>query len=89
LELTREKKLIDGPENPVGDYNYSYIKDLISQKYGNEVSVSTIISRVKKYGFHKKKKEKAAHDHEVVTNYVRELVQNDRAKLMVEGVMLN
>jgi transposase len=77
LELTREKKLIDSPDNPVGDYNYSYIKDLLAQKYGNDVSVPTIISRAKKYGFYKKKKKKAAHDREVVTNYVGELVQHD------------
>jgi len=77
LELTREKKLIDSPENPVKDYNYSYIKDLLSQQYGNEVSVPTIISRAKKYGFYRKKKKVKAHDREVVTNYVGELVQHD------------
>jgi len=77
LELTKEKKIIDSPDNPVSDFNYSYIKDLLAQKYGSEVSVPTIISRAKKYGFYTKRKKAKAHDREVVSNYVGELIQHD------------
>lgn len=61
LELTREKKIIDSPDNLVKDFNYSYIRDLVI-KNGNNVSVSTVISRAKKYGFYKKKKKAKDHD---------------------------
>jgi len=56
VELTKEKKIIDSPDNPVKDFNYSYIRDLVIEKYGNKVSVPTVISRAKKYGFYKKRK---------------------------------
>jgi len=69
LELTREKTIIDSPDNPVKDFNYSYIRDLVV-KNGNNVSVPTVISRAKKYGFYKKRKKIKAHDREVITNYV-------------------
>ncbi len=77
VELKKEKDLIDSPDNPVKGYNYSYIKDLVLEKYGNKVSIPTIISRAKKYGFYKKRKKTKAHDREVITNYVGELVQHD------------
>jgi len=77
IELTKEKNLIDSPDNPLRDYNYSYIKDLVLDKYGSKVSVPTIIARAKKYGFYKKRKKRKAHDREVITNYVGELIQHD------------
>ena len=77
VELTKEKNLIDSPDNPLRDYNYSYIKDLVLDKYGNKVSVPTIIARAKKYGFYKKRKKRKAHDREVITNYMGELIQYD------------
>ena len=46
-------------------------------KTGNKVSVPTIISRARKYGFYRKRKKTKAHDQEVITNYVGELVQHD------------
>jgi hypothetical protein len=80
LELYIEKKLIDDKENPIKNYNYSYIKDRIASGYGHKVSLPTIIDRAKKYGFYDKKKTKKAHDREVLTNYAGELLQHDSSK---------
>ena len=70
VELKKEKDLIDSPDNPLKGYNYSYIKDLVLEKYGNKVSVPTIISRAKKYSFYVKRKKVKVHDREVITNYI-------------------
>jgi len=77
-ELKKEKELIEDKEIPLTFYNYSYIKDLISQKYKQEVSLPTIITRAKKEGLYiPKKKEKKSHDREILTNYIGELIQHD------------
>jgi len=77
VELKKEKDLIDGPDNPIKGYNYSYVRDLVLEKYGSKVSVPTIISRAKKYGFYKERRKAKAHDREVITNYAGELIQHD------------
>jgi len=79
-ELYMEKKLIEDSTNPIKHYNYSYIKDRLVLDYGHKVSLPTIIDRAKKYGFYDKKKKKKAHDREVTTNYVGELLQHDSSK---------
>ncbi len=76
-ELYVEKCLIEDRENPIKSYNYSYIRDLLLDKYGHKVSVPTIIDRAKRFGFYDNKKKKKAHDREVLTNYVGELLQHD------------
>jgi len=76
-ELEFEKGLIDDTNIPLHSYNYSYIKDRISNGYRIDVSLSTVIDRAKKYGFYKKRKKRKAHDREVITNYVGELIQHD------------
>lgn len=77
-ELKKEKELIEDKEIPVTFYNYSYIKDLISQKYRQGVSLPTIITRAKKEGLYiPKKKEKKSHDREILTNYIGQLIQHD------------
>ena len=76
-ELKIEKDLIDLKDNPIKDYNYSYIKDRLKGKYKSKVSLPTIIDRAKKGGFYINKPKKKAHEREVVTNYVGELVQHD------------
>jgi len=77
-ELKEEKKLIEDKEIPITFYNYSYIKDLICENYGQKVALSTIIDRAKKWGFYKpRQKERTFHDREVLTNYVGELIQHD------------
>jgi len=76
-ELAVEKKLITDPDIPLRSYNYSYIRDRLSLVYGQKVSLSTVISRAKAAGYYLKRKEKAIHDREVLTNYVGEIVQHD------------
>jgi len=76
-ELKIEKQLIADPEVPLRSYNYSYIKDRLFSNYGQKVSTPTIISRAKRGGFYLKKSKRKAHDREVLTNYVGELIQHD------------
>jgi hypothetical protein len=77
-ELKLEKiKIIDNPNVPVTRYNYSYLQNLIKEKYDQSVSLNTIISRAKAEGFWKKKPPKKIHDREVITHYVGELIQHD------------
>jgi len=78
-ELAVEKeKIIDNPLVPVNRYNYSYIKNLLAEKYDQKVSLPTVIDRAKENGYWKaKRKIKKIHDREVLTNYTGELIQHD------------
>lgn len=53
-ELERESKLIKDKRNPVRDYNYSYIKEVLKEDHDVTVSLPTIIRRAKKRGFIKR-----------------------------------
>jgi len=77
-ELAVAKKFIDNKDIPIYSYNYSFIKNDLEKRYKQEVSVPTIIARAKKHGFYlgKHKKQKA-HDREVITNHIGELIQHD------------
>ena len=50
-ELKIEKDLIKAKDVPIKYYNYSYIKDLLEQKYNQKVSLPTIIDRAKRNNF--------------------------------------
>jgi len=76
-ELKMEKDLIKAKEVPVRYYNYSYIKDLLEQKYSQKVSLPTIIDRAKRNNFYFLRPKRKAHDREVITNYPGELIQHD------------
>jgi hypothetical protein len=76
-ELKIEKDLIKAKEVPIKYYNYSYIKDLLEQKYSQRVSLPTIIDRAKRNNFYFLKPKRKAHDREVLTNYPGELIQHD------------
>lgn len=77
-ELKMEKiKIIDNPNVPVNRYNYSYVRNLLKEKYGQTASLPTIIARAKDNGFWKAKLPKKIHDREVITNYAGELIQHD------------
>ena len=77
-ELKIEQKIIQTPNVPLKTYNYSYIKDLLAQKYKQQVSLPTIIDRAKKNNFClPKKQKKTIHDREVLTHYIGELIQHD------------
>jgi hypothetical protein len=76
-ELSIDNKAIQNKEIPLKSYNYSYIKDRLRVTYHQKVSLPTIIDRAKKHGFYLKKPKKTAHDREVLTRYVGELIQHD------------
>jgi len=76
-ELKIEKDLIKTKEVPIKYYNYSYIKDLLEQKYNQKVSLPTIIDRAKRNNFYFLRPKRKAHDREVITNYPGELIQHD------------
>ncbi len=76
-ELRREKKLIKNPDIPIKSYNYSYIRDLLRSQYRQKVSLPTIIKRAKKNDFYISRPKRKAHDREVLTHYIGELVQHD------------
>ena len=76
-ELKIEKDLIKAKEVPIKYYNYSYIKDLLEQKYNQKVSLPTIIDRAKRNNFYFLRPKRKAHDREVLTNYPGELIQHD------------
>ena len=76
-ELKVEKDLIKHKDIPIKWYNYSYIKDLLEQKYGQKVSLPTVIDRAKRYNYYFSKPKGKAHDQEVITNYPGELIQHD------------
>lgn len=74
---TEKEKIIDNPAVPTKRYNYSYIQNLLSEKYDQKVSVPTIIKRARAQGYWKAKPLKKVHDREVLTNYTGELIQHD------------
>jgi len=76
-ELAIEKQLIVDPKITLRSYNYSYIADRLLSIYSQKVSVPTIIDRAKRSGHYLKKPKRKAHDREVLTNYVGELIQHD------------
>jgi len=76
-ELKIDKELIENKDVPLRRYNYSYVRDRLIKAYNQKVSLPTIINRAKKNGFYRKKIERTAHDREVITNYVGELIQHD------------
>jgi len=76
-ELKCEKDLIKAKDVPIKYYNYSYIKDLLEQKYRQRVSLPTIIDRAKRNNFYFLKPKRKAHEKEVITNYPGELIQHD------------
>lgn len=78
-ELTVEKeKIIDNPDVPTNKYNYSYIKNLLYEKYEETISLPTIITIAKDNDFWKaKRKKQDMHTRQVLTNFVGELIQHD------------
>lgn len=77
-ELQIEKKIVTNPSIPTKRYNYSYVRGILEDKYGNPPSLSTIIAVAKKHGYYKPKvKHENKHDRQVITNFVGELVQHD------------
>ncbi len=78
-ENSRSKRtMIENHDIPLRHYNYRYIRDLLRETHHQKAALSTIIERAKKHGFYlKRKRKKAPHDREVLTNYIGELIQHD------------
>lgn len=77
-ELKIAKEFIDNKQMPIWSYNYSFIKNGLEKLYRQKVSLSTIINKAKKFGYYLSRPEKRkAHDREVITNNVGELIQHD------------
>jgi hypothetical protein len=79
-ELAIEKeKIIDNPDVPTNHYNYSYIRNLLVNKYAEKAALSTIISLAKDNDYYKPKRKKRDNEHTrvVLTNFVGELIQHD------------
>jgi hypothetical protein len=74
--LLYERQIINDPDLPILDYNYSALKDRLSKK-GIEVSVATIIDRAKKLKCHIPRRKRKTHEREVLTASVGALVQHD------------
>ena len=77
-ELKTTKKFIDNRDMPIWSYNYSFIKNDLNHRYKQKVCVQTVINLAKKHGFYiPRNKKPKAHDREVITNHVGELIQHD------------
>lgn len=74
--LLREKELVDDPQLPISDYNYSALRDRLI-KTGVTVSATTITDRAKKLECYKPHRKGKAHDRQVVTAAIGALVQHD------------
>ena len=76
-ELQKDKIMIANKDIPIQFFNYSYTRDEIFKKYQEEVSVPTIISIAKQNNCYIPKPKNKAHDREVLTNHIVELIQHD------------
>ena len=76
-ELSIDKLAIENKDTPLKRYNYSYVKEQLETKYGQKVSLPTVIDRAKKHNFYFKARKHKIHDREVLTRYAGELIQHD------------
>ena len=77
-ELKIDQKTIKNEDIPLYKYNYSFVQQRLKDHYKQDVSLWTVINRAKKNNLYlPKKPRKKAHDREVLTHYVGELIQHD------------
>jgi hypothetical protein len=74
--LLQEKGLVDDPQLPISDYNYSALRDRLKKK-GVTVSATTITDRAKQLDCYTPHPKGKAHDRQVVTATIGALVQHD------------
>ena len=80
-ELKASQELVDKKSVPIWRHNYSFIRQTLQEKDGQDVALSTVIKRAKEHGFYiARKKAIKAHDREVLTNNVGELIQHDSSQ---------
>jgi len=75
-ELLREKALVEDPQLPIWDYNYSALRDRLRKK-GMRVSATTITKRAKALDCYLPHPPKKVHDRQVVTASIGAMVQHD------------
>jgi hypothetical protein len=75
-ELLRERALVENPELPIWDYNYSALRDRL-RKTGMIVSATTITKRAKELDCYQPRPKKKVHDRQVVTAAIGAMVQHD------------
>ena len=74
-ELEASQKLIQNKSVPIWKYNYSFIRQTLREKERQKVALTT---HAKRLGFYlPRKKTIKAHDREVLTHHVGELIQHD------------
>ena len=76
-ELAIDKKSIQNKNIPLWSYNYSYVRERLKTKHGQDVALSTLIDKAKKHNFYLKEKIQKIHDRQVLTRYAGELIQHD------------
>jgi len=76
-ELRIDQQAIQNPQIPLRSYNYSYVQRRLQTHYRQTAALSTIIARAKQHGFYLPRRPHKAHDREVLTRYVGELIQHD------------
>lgn len=74
--LEREKELVEDKQLPITSYNYTALRDRLKDK-GIIVSVPTIIKRAKEQECYKPRCKEKAHDRQVVTSAIGEMIQHD------------
>ena len=75
-ELLREKALVDDKRLPISSYNYSAVRDRLAAT-GITVSLPTVIDRAKQLDCYKPVRKTKAHDREVITATIGDLIQHD------------
>lgn len=76
-ELQKQQLQIEDQTIPLYRYNYSYAKDVLEQRDGIYVSVSTISRLAHAKGYVKKKRKKKEHTQTIITPCIGELIQHD------------
>jgi hypothetical protein len=77
-ELAIDKQAIKNKDIPLYKYNYSYVQKRLETKYKQAVSLNAIIQYAKANDFYlPKRKTPKAHDREVLTSHIGELIQHD------------
>jgi hypothetical protein len=75
-ELLREKAIVEDKRLPLSGYNYSAVQDrLLDDKI--RVSLPTLIERAKQLGCYKPPHKTKAHDRQVLTATIGDLIQHD------------
>ena len=75
-ELLKDKALIEDEELPIHDYNYAALVDRLKKQW-TQISTTTVIKRAKALKCYKPKKKGKAHDREVLTASIGDLIQHD------------